>query len=65
MINDELILGDHNFESRLILGTGKFSSPKIMKQAIETSETNMVTVAVRRVDLENKLFGVWCPCFDV
>ena len=54
MINDELILGDHNFESRLILGTGKFSSPKIMKQAIETSETNMVTVAVRRVDLENK-----------
>ncbi|MFH2122943.1 MAG: thiazole synthase [Pseudomonadota bacterium] len=48
-----LTIGGHTFNSRLFLGTGKFSSPAVMKEAIEASGTEMVTVALRRVDLEN------------
>ena len=50
---DTFLLGKHPFKSRLILGTGKFSSPEKMKAAIDASKTEMVTVAVRRVDLAN------------
>lgn len=49
---DELELGGRKFRSRLLLGTGKFSSGKKMQEAIEASETEIVTVALRRVDLE-------------
>ncbi len=48
-----LTIGGTTFSSRLFLGTGKFSSSKIMKEAIEASKTEMVTVALRRVDLDN------------
>ncbi len=48
-----LTLGGHSFSSRLFLGTGKFSSPQIMKEAIDASKTEMVTVYLRRVDLDN------------
>lgn len=41
------------FSSRLLLGTGKFSSSKIMREAIEASGTEIVTVALRRVDFKN------------
>jgi len=39
------------FRSRLILGTGKFASPEAMREALEASGTEMVTVALRRADL--------------
>jgi len=42
------------FRSRLFLGTGKFSSNEQMSQAIRTSQTEMVTIAMKRLDLENK-----------
>jgi thiazole synthase len=48
-----LSIAGTTFHSRLFLGTGKFSSAGIMKQAIEASGTQMVTVALRRVDLNN------------
>ena len=48
-----LKIADHIFESRLLMGTGKFSSIDIMKQAIEASGTQIVTVALRRVDMSN------------
>lgn len=48
-----LTIGGHTFNSRLFLGTGKFSSSAVMKQAIAASGTEMVTVALRRVDLNN------------
>ncbi len=48
-----LKLGGHTFTSRLFLGTGKFSSSQAMKEAIEASNTEMVTVALRRVNLDN------------
>ena len=51
--NDPLIIAGKNFSSRLFLGTGKFSSLKNMKKAISESGTEMVTVALRRVDLDN------------
>ncbi|MDC0036904.1 thiazole synthase [bacterium] len=48
-----LILNETEFTSRLLLGTGKFSSPEIMNKAILSSECNIVTAALRRVDLNN------------
>jgi thiazole synthase len=42
------------FRSRLILGTGKFSAPEVMRDALEASGTEMVTVALRRADLTGK-----------
>ena len=46
-----LTIANRTFESRLFLGTGKFSSNKAMSDALETSGTQIVTVALRRVDL--------------
>ena len=49
-----LIIAGREFRSRLILGTGKFSSPQAMQSALEASGTGMVTVALRRADLTGK-----------
>ncbi|MHC4074814.1 MAG: thiazole synthase [Planctomycetota bacterium] len=50
----KLVIANKEFESRLLLGTGKFSSNKLMAEAIEASGTEIVTVALRRVDIENQ-----------
>ncbi|HRG37173.1 MAG TPA: thiazole synthase [Bacteroidia bacterium] len=47
-----LNIADKKFNSRLFLGTGKFGSVKQMEDAILTSGTEMVTVALKRIDLE-------------
>lgn len=52
-MNDHLAIGPHKFMSRLILGTGKYKSPQIMLKALEASGCDLVTVALRRVDLKN------------
>jgi thiazole synthase len=49
---DPLAIGDRTFASRLIIGTGKFSSGEAMRDAIDASGTQIVTVALRRVDLD-------------
>lgn len=49
-MQDELIIANQKIRSRFLLGTGKFPSYEIMKQAIESSGTHIVTVALRRVD---------------
>jgi thiazole synthase len=49
---DPLVIADRSFGSRLIVGTGKFGSHQVMRDALEASGTEMVTVALRRVDLE-------------
>jgi thiazole synthase len=49
-----LIIADKTFDSRLFVGTGKFASNALMAKAIEASGTQMVTVALRRVDIENE-----------
>ena len=54
-MNDDLLeLGTFRFTSRLIAGTGKFSSPDVMRDALKASGTEMVTVAIRRVDLKDR-----------
>ena len=50
-MRDPLVIADRTFTSRLVVGTGKYSSVEVMKAAHEASGTEMVTVAVRRVDL--------------
>ena len=48
-----LTIAGRTFKSRLFGGTGKFSSPQVMKDALDASGCEMVTVALRRVDLDN------------
>ena len=48
-----LTIAGRIFHSRLFGGTGKFSSPQVMKDALEASGCEMVTVALRRIDLKN------------
>src|SRR5213078_1312899 len=52
--NQPLVIAGRIFRSRLILGTGKFSSPEAMRDALEASGGEMVTVALRRADLTGK-----------
>src|SRR5579871_5515676 len=54
MQNQPLVIAGRIFRSRLIVGTGKFSSPEAMRSALESSGSEMVTVALRRVDLSGK-----------
>jgi thiazole synthase len=49
--NQPLVIAGRIFRSRLILGTGKFSSPEAMRDALAASGAEMVTVALRRADL--------------
>ena len=51
LVNHPLIIAGRQFSSRLILGTGKFSAPEAMREALAASGTGMVTVALRRADL--------------
>ncbi len=65
MFDDKpLVIGSHTFRSRLIVGTGKYADFATMKAAMEASGSEMVTVALRRVDLsaqgEKSLFH-WIP----
>ena len=52
-MNDKLTIGGRDFTSRLFVGTGKFSSNELMEQAIIASQSQMVTVAMKRVDMDN------------
>ena len=50
---ETLKIADRTFTSRLFVGTGKFSSYALMKQAIKASESEMVTLAMKRIQLNN------------
>jgi thiazole synthase len=50
---DPLRLGRYEFGSRLIVGTGKYPSPEVMQAAHAASGAEMVTVAIRRIGLDN------------
>jgi thiazole synthase len=47
-----LVIGGKEYPSRLILGTGKYADGDVMRRALEASGTALVTVAVRRIDLD-------------
>ena len=54
MVDDKLVLGGREYSSRLIVGTGKYPDFEIMQRAIEASGAEIVTVAIRRVNLDDK-----------
>ncbi|WP_371812582.1 thiazole synthase [Aquimarina sp. U1-2] len=62
---DTLKIADKEFRSRLFTGTGKFSSSQLMKDALLTSESELVTVALKRVDVTNEnddiLYHIYHP----
>lgn len=51
---DPLVIAGRTFQSRLFVGTGKFSSNETMKEALAASGTELVTVALKRADLSGK-----------
>ncbi len=53
-MTDTLKIADKTFNSRLFTGTGKFSNSNLMRSAIIASESELVTVALKRVDLKNE-----------
>lgn len=53
MRNNKLKIGDKTFHSRLFTGTGKFSSSALMEEALLASGSELVTVALKRVDSKN------------
>jgi thiazole synthase len=50
---DKLVIAGREFASRLLVGTGKFASPRVMAQALAACGAEIVTVALRRVDIGN------------
>ncbi len=52
MDKDILTIGGRAFTSRLFVGTGKFSSNELMRRAIEASGSQMVTMAMKRIDMD-------------
>ena len=54
MKNDKLTVGKQKFNSRLIVGTGKYKNMSECAKAIKLSGANIVTVAVRRVNISDK-----------
>jgi len=54
MQDDLLVIAGRTFRSRLIVGTGKYSSFAVMKQAHDASGAEMITVAVRRVNISDR-----------
>ncbi len=51
---NRLTIAGHTFSSRLFLGTGKFSSNELMTEAIKASGTEMVTIAMKRIELKDR-----------
>ena len=49
----KLVIAGREFNSRLFLGTGKFNNNALMAEAIKASESEMVTVAMKRIELED------------
>lgn len=66
---EKLIIADREFGSRLFLGTGKFSSNDLMTKAIEASGTEMVTLAMKRVELGDEhddfVGHIQTPCLQL
>jgi len=54
VLNQKLSIAGRDFRSRLILGTGKFSSPQAMREALDASGAEIVTVSLRRADLSGR-----------
>ncbi|WP_299122186.1 thiazole synthase [uncultured Tenacibaculum sp.] len=53
-MSTELKIADKTFNSRLFTGTGKFSTSQLMRDALLASESELITVALKRVDVQNE-----------
>ncbi|KAB1155160.1 thiazole synthase [Tenacibaculum aiptasiae] len=53
-MSTELKIADKTFNSRLFTGTGKFSTSQLMREALLASESELITVALKRVDVQNE-----------
>jgi thiazole synthase len=53
-MSDKLVIAGREFSSRLVLGTGKYESFELMVKALEASGTDLVTVAVRRINISDR-----------
>src|SRR5438128_11748650 len=53
-MTDAFIIAGREFRSRLILGSGKYASNELMAKSLEAAGTDMVTVAVRRVNITDR-----------
>ncbi len=56
-MQDPLIIAGREYQSRLIVGTGKYASVELTEKAIDASGAEIVTVAIRRVDLKDRSSG--------
>lgn len=54
MFQESFKIADREFRSRLLVGTGKFSSPEVMRDALAASGAEIVTVALRRANLSGR-----------
>jgi thiazole synthase len=63
IIHDPLVIAGREFRSRLITGTGKYPSFEVMRDAVLASECELVTIAVRRIDLDRDAEAItdWLP----
>lgn len=52
-MSDDLVIAGKHFKSRLIVGTGRYRTMEDMVEALDASGSEMVTVAIRRLDLDN------------
>jgi thiazole synthase len=55
--NDPLVVGTHRFRSRLFVGTGKYASVEETRAALDASGAEVVTVALRRINLADRSEG--------
>jgi thiazole synthase len=61
---DALVIAGRSFNSRLLIGTGKFPSTQSLRDAVEASESEIITVALRRVDLDRPDDDSIMPALD-
>ena len=62
--NDQLRIADKLFSSRLFTGTGKFNDQKTMVAALQASRSELVTMALKRVDIDQQDDDILAPLLD-
>lgn len=53
-MKDQLVIAGHEFNSRLLIGTGKFGDNRVLPEVIEKSKSEIITMAIRRIDIESE-----------
>lgn len=59
--NDPLVIGDTTFQSRLFTGTGKFANSQLMLQSLQASGSELTTLALKRIDLQQQSDDILQP----